>query len=143
MHNTTDVFNLCHAVECGSHRNSKLGWRTPRPKAHWLQPFVLLVGPEHVLLRLRTQTTWILLNAKLRAQHLKVIAHSLLKLLLFQKLNNQQKYLPAVCSLYSVPFSGKAVPVSHYRVCPNVVVCVINTQCPVLRTAESLTVTSL
>jgi len=61
---------------CGPHRNSKLGWRTPRPKAHWLQPFVLPVGPEHVLLRLRTQTTSILLNAKLRAQHLKVIAHT-------------------------------------------------------------------
>jgi len=43
---------------------------------HWLQPFVLLVGPEHVLLRLRTQTTWILLNAKLLAKNLKVIAHT-------------------------------------------------------------------
>jgi len=31
----------------GPHRNSKLGWRTPRPKAHRLQPYVLLVGPEH------------------------------------------------------------------------------------------------
>jgi len=61
---------------CGPHRNSKLGWRTPRPKAHQLQAFVLLVGPEHVLLRLCTQTTWILLNAKLRAQHLKAIAHT-------------------------------------------------------------------
>jgi len=49
---------------CGPHRNSKLGWRTPRSKAHRLQPFVLLVGPEHVLLRLLTQTTWILLNAR-------------------------------------------------------------------------------
>jgi len=39
-------------------------------------PFVLLVGPEHVLLRLHIQTTWILLNAKLCAQHLKVIAHT-------------------------------------------------------------------
>jgi len=87
-------------------------------------PFVLLVGREHVLLRLRTQTTGILLNAQLRAQQLKVIAH-ILKLLLFQKFNNHWKYLPAVCLLYSVPFSGKAVPVSHYRVCPNVVVCVI------------------
>jgi len=61
---------------CGPHRNSKLGWQTSWPKAHQLQPFVLLVGPEHVLLRLLTQTAWILLIAKLRAQHLKVIAHT-------------------------------------------------------------------
>jgi len=71
---TAEVFNLLS--RCGPHRNSKLGWRTPRPRAHWLQLFVLLVGPEHVLLRLRTQTTWILLNAKLLAQNLKVISHT-------------------------------------------------------------------
>ena len=77
-----EVFNLCHAVECGPTEIRSSGGGPPRPKAHRLQPFVLLVGPEHVLLRLRTQTTLILLNAKLRAQHLKVTA--ILKLLLFQ-----------------------------------------------------------
>jgi len=74
------------------------------------------------------------------------IAHT--EITSISKIKQSPKYLPSVWSLYSVPFSGKAVPVSHYRVCPNVVVCVINTrvcrvQCPVLHTAESLTVTSL
>ena len=49
---------ICRALShCGPHRSSKFGLRTPRPKAHRLQPFALPVEPEHVLLRLRTQTT--------------------------------------------------------------------------------------
>jgi len=66
-----EVYNLCHAADTTEIPSSGGGPHDPR-----LQPFVLLVGPELVLLSLRTQTTGILLNAELRAQHLKVIAHT-------------------------------------------------------------------
>jgi len=52
---SAEVFNLCHAVD--PTEIPSLGGGPHGPKAHWLQPFVLLVGAEHVLLRLRTQTT--------------------------------------------------------------------------------------
>jgi len=46
----TEVFNLFHAVDPTEIPSSGGGPHGPI-KAHWLQPFVLLVGPEHVLLR--------------------------------------------------------------------------------------------
>ena len=51
-----EVFNLCHAVDPTKIPSSGGGPHGPR-RMHRLQPFVLVVGPEHVLLRLRTQTT--------------------------------------------------------------------------------------
>ena len=54
-------------------------------------------------------------NAKLRAQHLKVIAHT--EITSVSKIKQPPKILTSgmFIMIHSVPCSGKSVPVSHYR----------------------------
>jgi len=112
-------------------------WQWVHTVSHWY---------TWVLLRLRTQTTWILLNAKC-AQHLKVIAHT--EITSVSKIKQSPKIFTSGMFVIqcSVQLDGCACfalqSLSKRGGMRDKHICVCHVQCPVLRTAESLTVTSL
>ena len=61
---------------CGPHRTSKLGWRTPRPKASTFRTYGW-ARTCHIKTAYPNDLNSRLLNAKLRAQHLKACTYNI------------------------------------------------------------------